>query len=301
MNYYNQIKEELVNNEIYKKVKDYSKNKSDLSTYYNVGKLLIEAQGGEERAKYGDNLIKEYSKKLIKEVGKKYNERTLRRIRQFYLMFKEQKWSAVPTNLTWSHYTELLILNNPTEIEYYIKISIEQNLSYRQLHEKIKNKEYERLDSKTKEKLITKEESKINDFIKNPILIKNSYNYTKISEKILKQLIVEDLDNFMKELGDGFSYIENEYKIKIGERYNYIDLLLYNIKWNCYTVVELKVTELIKEHIGQIQTYMNYVDKHIKTITQHKTIGIIVCAKDNKIILEYCSEPRIYETSFVLN
>ena len=301
MNYYNQIKEELVNNEIYKKVKDYSKNKSDLSTYYNVGKLLIEAQGGEERAKYGDNLIKEYSKKLIKEVGKKYNERTLRRIRQFYLMFKEQKWSAVPTNLTWSHYTELLILNNPTEIEYYIKISIEQNLSYRQLHEKIKNKEYERLDSKTKEKLITKEESKINDFIKNPILIKNSYNYTKISEKILKQLIIEDLDNFMKELGEGFCYIENEYKIKIGERYNYIDLLLYNIKWNCYTVVELKVTELKKEHIGQIQTYMNYVDKHIKTITQHKTIGIIVCAKDNKIILEYCSEPRIYETSFVLN
>ena len=174
MNYYNEIKEELVNNEIYKKVKDYSKNRSDLSTYYNVGKLLYEAQGGEERAKYGDNLIKEYSKKLIKEVGKKYNERTLRRIRQFYLMFKEQNWSAVPTNLTWSHYTELLILNNPTEIEYYIKISIEQNLSYRQLHEKIKNKEYERLDSKTKEKLITKEESKINDFIKNPILIKIS-------------------------------------------------------------------------------------------------------------------------------
>ena len=105
----------------------------------------------------------------------------------------------------------------------------------------------------------------------------------------------------MKELGEGFCYIENEYKIKIGDRYNYIDLLLYNIKWNCYTIVELKITELKKEHIGQIQAYMNYIDKHIKAINQNKTIGIIVCAKDNKIILEYCSDSRIYETSFILN
>ena len=203
--------------------------------------------------------------------------------------------------LTWSHYTILLPLKDVNKINYYIYQTINNKLSKRQLKEKIKNKEYERLDSKTKEKLITKEESEISDFIKNPILIKNSYNYTKISEKILKQLILEDLDNFMKELGEGFSYIENEYKIKIGNRYNYIDLLLFNYKYNCFVVVELKVTELKKEHIGQIQTYMNYIDKHIKTINQDKTIGIIVCAKDNKIILEYSSDPRIYETRFILN
>jgi len=117
----------------------------------------------------------------------------------------------------------------------------------------------------------------------------------------LKQLILEDLDSFLKELGEGFSYIENEYKIKIGDSYNYIDLLLYNIKYNCYVVVELKITELKKEHIVQIQTYMNYINKHIKTINQEKTIGIVVCAKDNKIILEYSSDPRIYETRFILN
>ena len=203
--------------------------------------------------------------------------------------------------LTWSHYTILLPLKDVNKINYYIYQTINNKLSKRQLKEKIKNKEYERLDSKTKEKLITKEESEISDFIKNPILIKNSYNYTKISEKILKQLILEDLDNFMNELGEGFSYIENEYKIKIGNRYNYIDLLLFNYKYNCFVVVELKVTELKKEHIGQIQTYMNYIDKHIKTINQDKTIGIIVCAKDNKIILEYSSDPRIYETRFILN
>ena len=300
MNYYNQIKEQLINNEVYKKVKDYSKNRSDLNTYYNVGKLIVEAQCGEVRSKYGDSLIKEYSKKLIKEVGKKYNERTLRRMRQFYLMAKNQKWSAVPTELTWSHYSELLILSNPNEIEYYIKIAIDQNLSYRDLHQKIKNKEYGRLPKDTKDKLIKKENNVVNDFIKNPILIKNSYNYTKITEKILKQLIIEDLNNFLTELGEGFCFIRDEYKIKIGDRYNYIDLLLFNYKYNCFVVVELKVTEIKAEYIGQIKKYMNYIDKNIRNINQNKTIGIIMCKKGGEFIMEYCSDDRIFESNFTL-
>jgi len=298
MNYYNQIKEELINNEIYKKAKDYSKNKSDLNTYYNVGKLIVEAQGGESRAKYGNNVIKVYASKLMKEVGKKYNVRTLRRIRQFYILFKDENWSTLSTNLTWSHYSEVLVLNDILTINYYLKISNEQNLSVRELRTKIKNKEYERLDEITKHKLITKEENKVNDFIKNPILIKNKYNYKEISEKILKNLILEDLESFMKELGDGFCFIGSEYKIKLGDRYNYIDLLLFNIKYNCYIVVELKVTELKAEYIGQIKKYMNYIDKNIKTINQNNTIGIIIVRKNNKFILEYCSDTKIFETTY---
>ena len=139
---------------------------------------------------------------------------------------------------------------------------------------------------------------KINDLVKNPILIKNSSNYTNISEKILKQLILEDLSNFMRELGEGFCFIDKEYKIKIGKSYNYIDLLLYNIKYNCYVVIELKVTELKKDHIGQIETYMNYIDNNIKTIYQDNTIGIIICKKDNFFIMEYCSNPKIFETTY---
>ena len=119
-----------------------------------------------------------------------------------------------------------------------------------------------------------------------------------MTEKVLKQLILEDLDNFLNELGEDFCYRGNEYKIKIGDRYNYIDLLLYNIKYNCYIVVELKVTELKKEHIGQIQTYMNYIDKNIKNINQEKTIGIIICKKDNEFIMEYCSDERIFRTIY---
>ena len=298
MNYYNEIKNELINNEVYKRVKDYSKNKNELSTYYNVGKLLIKAQGGKERARYGDSLIKEYSKKLSEELVGKYNITTLKRMRQFYLII--EKGAPLAHQLTWSHYCELLSIKDINEISYYISISEKQNLSKRQLREKIKSKEYQRLDNNTKLKLINKEETVVSDFIKNPIVIKNKYNIDKeqITEKILKKLILEDLDNFLKELGTGFSYIENEYKIKIGNTYNYIDILLFNYIYNCFVVIELKVTELKKENIGQIQIYMNYVDKNIKTINQDKTIGVIICKKDNGYYIEYSSDNRIYTRDY---
>ena len=300
MNYYNEIKKELINNETYKRVKDYSKNRNDLNTYYNVGKLLVEAQGGESRAKYGDNLIKEYSKKLSLDFGCKFNSRILWRARKFYLSFGIKKVSTLSTQLTWSHYVELLNINDVNKINYYIKISLDKNLSVRELRFRIKNNEYERLDIKTKEKLITKEENEVYDFIKNPVLIKNSNSYNKISERVLKLLILEDLPSFLTELGEGFCFIKDEYKIKLGDRYNYIDLLLYNIKFNCYVVVELKVTELKKEHIGQIKLYMNYIDKNVKTINQDNTIGIIIVRKGNQFVMEYCSDERIINTTYTL-
>ena len=301
MNYYKEIKNELINNEVYKRVKDYSKNRNELSTYYNVGKLLIEAQGGEDRARYGDGLIKEYSERLTKELGKGYSIRSLKNMRKFYLIY--QKGQAMPAQLTWSHYCELLSLKDINEINYYIDISIKQNLSYRKLKEKIKSKEYQRLDNNTKLKLINKEETVVSDFIKNPIVIRNKYNIDKesITEKILQRLILEDIPSFLKELGDGFTFVENEYKIKIGNTYNYIDILLFNYIYNCFVVIELKVTELKKEHIGQIQIYMNYVDKNIKTINQDKTIGVIICKKDNGYYIEYSSDNRIFSKNYILS
>ena len=270
-NYYNEIKNELINNEIYKRVKDYSKNRNELSVYYNVGKLLSEA--GKH---YGEGIIKEYSRKLTIEIGSGYGISNLKRMRQFYLIV--EKGVALPHQLSWSHILAILPINNINEINYYISISIEQNLSYRQLRGKIKSKEYQRLDDKTKLKLINKEETVVSDFIKNPIIIRNKYNVDKehITEKILQKLILEDIEKFLLELGTGFSFIKSEYKIKIGSTYNYIDLLLFNYTYNCFVVIELKVTELKKEHIGQIEVYMNYVDKNIKTINQDKTIGVII-------------------------
>ncbi len=177
----------------------------------------------------------------------------------------------------------------------------QNNLSVRELRERIKTKEYERLDEKTKLKLKEEKDNlEVKDLIKEPILIKNKNNYEVISEKVLQNLILEDIPSFLKELGIGFTFIENEYKIKLGDRYNYIDLLLFNIKFNCYVVVELKVTELKKEHIGQIQTYMNYIDKNLKTINQDKTIGIIIVRKNNKFIMQYCSDKRLLAKEYVI-
>lgn len=295
MNYYNEIKQELINNEVYKKVKDISKNKSDLNTYYNVGKLLSEAGKN-----YGEGIIKTYSNKLTMELGKKYNERTLRRMRQFYILFKDEKWSPLRTELTWTHFRELLALKNMNKINYYIKITEEQNLSVRELRQKIKSNEYERLDDKTKEMLIKKEEPKTEDLIKNPILIKNTYNTDNITESLLKKLILENIDDFLKQLGVGFTYVGSEYPIKIGDRYYFIDILLYNIKDNKYVVLELKNTEVKKEHFGQIKAYMNYVDKNLKTPNQNPTLGIILCKKDNRFIFEYVTNDNVIDREYAL-
>ena len=300
MNYYNEIKNKLIDNEVYKRVKDYSKNRNEISTYYEVGRLLIEAQGGENRAKYGDGLIKEYSERLTKDLGKKYSITSLKYMRMFYILY--EKSPTLSDQLTWSHYKEILKFNDINEINYYISIIESYNLSVRELRERIKNKEYQRLDDNAKLKLINKEEVNVSDFIKNPIVIKNKYNYDieNISEKMLQRLILEDIPSFLKELGDGFSFIENEYKIKIGATYNYIDLLLFNYIYNCFIVIELKVCELKKEHIGQIEVYMNYIDKHIKSINQDKTIGIIISRRDNHYYIEYSSDNRIYTRDYVI-
>ena len=292
MNYYNEIKQELINNEINRKVKNYSINRNDLNTYYNVGRLLLVAGN-----KYGEGIISEYSSKLIKELGKGYSQRNLRNMRQFYKVFS--KWQTLSAKLSWSHYCEILWLED-NKLLYYVRIIEEQNLSVRQLREKIKSKEYERLDENTRNKLINQEQLSIVDFVKNPILIKNSHHYNEISEKILQKLILEDIESFMKELGNSFSFIGSEYKIKLGNQYNYIDLLLFNIEFNCFVVVELKVTELKKEHIGQIQVYMNYIDTNLKRVNQDKTIGIIICKKDNKYVIEYSSDSRIIAREYEL-
>ncbi len=192
----------------------------------------------------------------------------------------------------------ILSINDINKRNYYINQCITYNLVKRELQKIIKSNEYERLDESTKKKLIAKRETKITDFIKHPIVIKNKYNYGDISEKALKQLIMEDISNFMKELGEGYSFIESEYKIKLGDRYNYIDILLFNIKFNCYVVIELKVTELRKEHIGQIRVYMNYIDENIKSINQNKTIGIIIAKYNNEFVMRYCSDKRTFNTTY---
>jgi len=295
MNYYEEIKEKLLKSEIYDRAKDYLKDRNKVIVYYDIGKLLSEA--GKE---YGKNIIKQYSEKLMIEVGKKYNERTLRRIRQFYEMFYKEKWSTAWTKLSWSHYREVLSLKDNNAIKYYLNECDTKNLTIKQLQEKIKNHEYDRLSNDTKIKLAQLEKLEVSDLIPNPIVIRNNSLNEKLTEYALKQLILNNLDEFLMQLGHGFTYVGNEFRIKLDDRYNYIDLLLFNIEYNCYVVIELKAADLKKEHIGQIQVYMNYIDENLKKVNQDKTIGIIICKQENKCVIKYCSDKRIIAREYQL-
>ena len=294
MNYYNEIKNKLIDNEVYSRVKDYSKERHKVITYFKIGKLLNEAGG-----KYGDNIIDKYSKKLVAEVGKKYNRRTLFRMKQFYKIFNNQKVSTLWTQLTWSH-LRLLFNLEIDSINYYIQIIINNHLSVRELEFKIKSNEYERLPTETKNKLIVDDKIEVKDLVPNPIIIRNKNNIEIVTEKALQNLILEDIESFMKELGNSFSFIGSEYKIKIGDRNHYIDLLLFNIKFNCYVVIELKVTEFKAEYISQVQKYMNYIDKNVKEISNNTTMGILICKRENRFVIEYCSDERIVVREYEL-
>ena len=298
--YYLEIKDRIIDTETTIRVKDYSKNKVILENYYEIGRLIVEAQGGEKRAKYGNSLIKEYASKLYNEFGKKYDERLLRKIRQYYIVFKDEKWASLKAKLNWSHYKELLPLSDEFEIKYYIGITISQNLTYRELHVKIKNDEYKKLSLDAKQKLINDEKPNLIELVKNPIVINNTSNKEIVLEKELHNVIMEDISNFLNEFGNNYMFVGDEYKVKIGDRYHRIDFLLYNKEYRSYVVVELKIGELKKEHIGQIMIYMNYIDKNLKDSFDNKTIGIILCHKNNKLIMEYCSNPSIISREYIL-
>ena len=170
------------------------------------------------------------------------------------------------------------------------------NLSVRELRERIKSKEFERIGYK--EEL---EELKVNTLIKNPIIINTKNKASgEISEYALHEFILEDMDNFLKELGDGFTYYGHEVKIKIGDNNHYIDFLLFNYKFNCFIIVEIKVKKMKAEYIGQVKKYMNYVDKNMKKDFHENTVGVIICKKEDKYVLEYCSDSRIFITTYEL-
>ena len=302
MNYYNEIKNILIDNSIGRKVREYKSNQKDLESYYNVGKLLVEAQGGEERAKYDNELMKEYSKKLTNELGKGYSVRMLQKMRQFYLLTQRSpplaaKFKSI--NITWSNICEIMQLKNLEEIEYYLNLSNKLCLTKLELRTKIKSKEYERLDSKIREKLVKQEEVSVKDKIPDPIVLEGLEYKEKLTEKVVQKWIDENPASFCKSLGEGYTYCGSQYKIKIGANYNYIDVLLFNVMDMNYVVVEIKVTEIKKEHIGQIQTYMNYIDINLKKEFHNKTTGILLVRENNKWLIKYINGDDVTIRNFI--
>ena len=302
MNYYNEIKSILVDNAIGRKVREYKSNQKDLESYYSVGKLLVEAQGGEERAKYGNELMKEYSIRLTNEVGKGYSVRMLQKMRSFYLFVQKSPTMSAKfknVNITWSNIVEILYLNNINEIEYYLSLSNELCLTTRELRARIKSNEYNRLPVEVKEKLKNNEIVSTNEKVPSPVVLQDLKVDDKLTEKLVQKWIDENPTLFCKSLGEGYSYIESQYKIKIGSNYNYIDVLLFNVIDMNYVVVEIKVTELKKEHIGQIETYMNYVDANIKKDFHNKTTGILLVRENNRWLIKYINNDGIMIRKYI--
>ncbi len=302
MNYYDEIKNILVDNAIGRKVREYKSNQKDLKSYYTVGKLLVEAQGGEERAKYGDGLIKEYSKRLTSELGKGYTVTRLKYMRTFFEVVKKSPPLADQfknINITWSNICEILYLKNIEEIKYYLDLSNKLCLTKRELRLRIKSDEYNRLPVEVKEKLKSNEVISNSEKVPSPVVLHDLRVDGKLTEKLVQALIDENPINFCNALGEGYTYCGSQYKIKIGANYNYIDVLLFNVMDMNYVVVEIKVTELKKEYVGQIQTYMNYVDVNLKKEFHNKTTGILLVRQNNKWLIKYINNDGITIRSFI--
>ena len=302
MNYYNEIKSILVDNAIGKKVREYKSNQKDLESYYNVGKLLVEAQGGEERAKYGNGLIKEYSKRLTSKLGKGYTVTRLKYMRTFYELVKKSPPLADQfknVNTTWSNICEILYLKNIEEIKYYLNLSNKLCLTKRELRLRIKSNEYNRLSVEVKEKLKSNELVSTSEKVPSPVVLQGLKVNDKLTEKIVQKWIDENPASFCEALGEGYTYVKSQYKIKIGSNYNYIDVLLFNYISNSFVVVEIKVTELKKEHIGQIETYMNYVDVNLKKDFHNKTTVILLVRKNNKWLIKYINNDGIMIRKYI--
>ncbi len=303
MNYYKEIKNLIEEKEVNDKVRYLESNKETIKTYYEIGKLLTNAQGGEEKAKYGDGLIKKWSEKLTKEYGNGYSEKNLKRMRKFYIYFKNEKRSTLLTQLSWSHWNYILSLKNENERNYYINRCIQNNLSVRGLINEIKTKSFDRLSYADKKniKLITDKETSldIKDMIHDPILI-NIDSKEKISEKVLKKYILKELEHFFLELGTGFTFVGSEYKLSYDNKNYYVDLLLFNYKLNRFIVCELKLNSVNARDIGQTLNYIKIIDKTLKEKNHKNTIGIIVSKRNNKFILEYVSDLDIMLTTYKL-
>ena len=296
-NYLENIRSYIISEQARTIVRDYSANKSKLETYYKIGKELAEA--GKH---YGEGIIKKYSVDLKNEFGKSYGFTNLNYMRQFYnFVLTFPNFQPVVGNLTWTHILILLPLKNLDEIKFYINLAIRDNLSKRALADRIKLNEYGRLTPETKLKL--KEEKEINqsEMVPSTIVIPSDKLKKELTEKVLEELVIKNISIVMKQLGEGYSFIESQYKINVGNKKNYIDLLLFNIKFNNYVVIELKAREFRKEDIGQIKLYMNYIDKEVKNITQNKTMGIIITKEVNEFVIRYIKEDNIAISTFDIN
>lgn len=298
--YYKEIENIIETIEINAKVRALQDNSEKLKGYWEIGRLIVEAQNG-ERAKYGDNLIKEWSKRLTDKYGKFYGRTNLNYMRQFYLTFPIVQ--SLIGQLTWTHFLQLLPIKSEAARNYYINLVLLNQLSVRELKQEIKNKAYERLSYADKSNISIISDSKditIKDMIKDPILIKTDKEMNNVEEKALHKYLIAMLENRFLELGVGFALIGHEYKLIINNNTYKIDLLFFNVELNCYVAVELKTRKIVPKDLGQIEFYVSYIEQNLKKKNHNKTIGLLIVKEKDKYVIEYTTSTDIFVTTYKL-
>ena len=287
--FYN-IKNLVINsrNKVYQTV-----NTEMLSLYWNIGKAIMEIQQGDERASYGDAVLDKLSQKLTNEFGKGFSSRNLRTMRKFYVMYPI--WKTVSAKLSWSHYLELIKIDEEPKRNFYLNETINSKWSVRELQRQRDSLLYERLTlSADKEKILElSEKGQIletsKDLVKDPFVLEflDIKENTDYLESDLEKNIIEHLKEFLLELGKGFSYVGNQVRLTLEEDYFYPDLVLYNRLLRCFVISDLKIGKVSHQDIGQMQMYVNYYDREIKQNDENKTIGILLSTNKNETVVKY--------------
>ena len=297
MNYYDEVNSYVKKVEIGKAIRETNANMELVECYWNVGRLIVEAQGGKEKAKYGNELIKTWAEKLTEEYGKGYNYTNLSRFRQFYLAFPIV--APLGQQLSWTIIRTILPIKDENKRNYYINLCIANNLSKRELEKEIKSNSYERLEYKPDKidvVVSTKVPAIVNNF-KNPILLELKDKEIK-SESDLEKLIYSQLSCVFLQLGNGFMWVGNQYKVSDGNKNYFIDMLLYNYIYNCFVVVEIKCRKLKKEDKGQVEFYMNLVDNYVKEPSNNPTIGIIITKDQDKFVANFVRSEKVVSLTY---
>ncbi|WP_133127718.1 PDDEXK nuclease domain-containing protein [Legionella nagasakiensis] len=270
-------------------------NTTMVQTYWHIGRVIVEhEQHGEKRADYGLQLLKELSRQLKSEFGKGFDERNLRNMRAFYMAYP--KWNAVRTELSWTHYRTLLRIENPSARDWYLKECIEQNWSTRALERQISTLYYERLlSSKDKQSVLDEAEAKTQPLQTNPkeylrdpyVLDFLNLPYSSILETNIEQALMNNLQQFLLELGKGFAFVARQQRISTKDEDFYIDLVFYNFKLKCFLLIDLKLGKLTHQDVGQMDTYVRIYDEQRKTSDDNPTIGLILCSQKSEAVAKY--------------
>ena len=304
---FNDIKNLVISsrNKVYSAV-----NTEMLSLYWSIGKAIMEIQQGDERASYGDAILEKLSEKLTDEFGKGFSSRNLRTMRKFYLIYPI--WQTVSSKLSWSHYLEILKIDEEPKRNFYIKEAINSKWSVRELQRQIGSLLYERLViSADKEKVRALAEKghelkTSKDLVKDPFVLEflDIKENTDYLESDLEKNILEHLKEFLLELGKGFMFVGSQVRLTLEEEHFYPDLIFYNRLLKCFVIIDLKIGKVTHGDIGQMQMYVNYYDREIKNADENPTVGILLSTLKNKTVVKYTlpeDNKNIFSASYKLH